>query len=150
LTPVPSPPQSRGRGVKRDTISPTLPACHSRLAMSRRLGLVAVSLLALVAAAPAPERLNPEGIERALFFAGPDLPAADVKRFLEQAGDSVRLVVPKEESVSDQLPGVRVTLGVASEERAKALTEGGLPAIIIDQKAALLVKGRNIKVLGDG
>jgi cyanophycinase len=112
--------------------------------------LVVVSLLALVARLPAPERINPDGIEAPVLYAGAGVPAPDVKRFTEQAGDNARAIVLANKVVDEAVPGVRVAAGEATEELVKALTGDGRPALVIGEKAALLVNGRTIKVLGEG
>src|SRR5437764_866591 len=99
--------------------------------MSTRIFLVLVALFALVATVPAEERINPDGIEGTVLYAGIDVTPADVKRFAEQAGDKTRVIVLNDKVIDEAVPGVRVTVGEATEERAKALTEGGLPAIVI-------------------
>ena len=76
--------------------------------MSRRMTLVVVSLLALVARLPAPERINPDGIEAPVLYAGAGVPAPDVKRFTEQAGDNARAIVLANKVVDEAVPGVRV------------------------------------------
>src|SRR6266568_4089120 len=105
-------------------------------AMSR---LALVALVLLVSAVRAEERINPDGIDGAVLVVGLDSTPADVKRFTEQAGDKTRFFLVTDKVVNDALPGVGVAVGEASEERAKALTEGGSPAIVFDSEAALLV-----------
>src|SRR5689334_20319464 len=108
------------------TISPNaacLPPEHP--AMSRQLAFAAVSLLALLAAVPAQERISPDGIEAAVLYAGLDVPEADVKRFAEQAGDKARIIKLTDGVIDEGVPGVRVTVGEANEDRVKALTESG-------------------------
>src|SRR5262245_29265407 len=113
--------------------------------MSRLFVLAAIPFLALVSLALAQERINADGIDGTLLLIGRGVPADQVKRFTEQAGDKAR-VITLTETKGDVLPGVSVAAGKAID--ADKLVAGGLAGIVIDDGVALLVKGRTIRVLG--